>query len=385
MKTKVKKPRITLDGQSVKGIINQLNAKYGAGTAIGGDISVTPEFIATGVAALDFATGGGIPKNRITEINGPYSSLKSTISLMTAASFLREHKDNIVIYVDLERTYEPNYAKQLGVATDRLVLVLPDSGEQAIDATQDVLELNRPTLIIFDSIAAATPTAEIESSMDQGFVGAQARLINRAMRVITSRLKRSSYDKSFPTTTVIAINQIRHKVGTVYGDPETTPGGLGKDFAYSLIIRLRSSPSDRIVEKIERNGLDRQIRVGQNVKFRVLKNKCASSQFEEGSFIYYVKDFKNHKRFSFNNEEVVAKYAIYYGVVERVEKSAKSDQLGYSHLALKGVYKDASSLAVALSKQPKALESIFIETRDALMVEESEIVMPDDSENEDTE
>lgn len=319
MADKSKPSRLDLAGLSLDAIVAQVNNKYGVNTLVRADkaISLKQKWISTGVHALDFATGGGIPQNRITEFRGPESSLKSTITHFTEANFLRDHPaDGLVIHADVEKSYDQAYAfRIIGANTSRIAVMNPDSGEQCVDVIAELLSLDRPTLFAVDSIAAITPSAELEASMDQQTMALQARLINRMMRVVVARMKRYMYDLSAPTTTILCINQLREKVGVVYGNPETTPGGKGKDFAYSLKVRISSTPSQKILEDVTQHGVKRKIGFGQEVNFSVSKNKCFGGQHEEGSFEFYKRPYKGYPALSFNNAEALFKFGTFLGVI----------------------------------------------------------------------
>lgn len=326
-KKEKKSARVDLKGLPLGAIIEKLNAHYGANTlALASKaLGLHVQFISTGVYAIDFGAGGGIPKNRITEIRGPFSSLKSTICYKTMANFQRMNKRSMVFFQDGEKTFDPVYAQICGCDLARIAIINSDSGEQAIDVLSDLLDIGDvDVLVVVDSIASLVPSAELEASMDQQFQGLHPRLINRMMRILVGGMKRCMYDESAPSLTVLVTNQIREKIGVVYGNPETTPGGRGKDFAYSLMIKVFSSPSDRIMEKVVQHGQERNVRFGQNVKFQVSKNKVSASQFEEGEFEYYVREYKGHPANSFNNEEILFRYGVFYGVIEqRMQKSTK--------------------------------------------------------------
>jgi protein RecA len=311
--------RLDLQGQSIEAIVEQINKKYGEGTLIRASqaLGLKIRLISTGVYALDYAMGGGIPENRFTEMRGPFSSLKTTIALKSIANFQAKQEEGFAFYEDGEKSFDPAYAKLMGCDLDRLFVINADSGEQAVDVMSELQNTGRHIFTVIDSIATLIPAPEIESSMDQNFQGLHPRLVNRMLRVLTGGMKRSMYDRTAATTTVLATNQVREKLGVVYGNPETSPGGRGREHYCSVMVRFNSSPSRRIMEKITRNGIEREIRVGQQVDFSVTKNKISGSQFEEGTFEYYVKPYKGHASYSFNNEEILFRYGVYFGLVDR--------------------------------------------------------------------
>lgn len=316
---KEKKARIDISDMAIDEAIDALNKKYGSNTLIIASRAKAIElrFISTGAYALDIALGGGFPENRIIEIRGPFSSFKSTLSLMSLRNFQKKYEDGYGLYIDLEKTFDRVYASNLGVDLDRLVLVNPDTGEQAIDLLNDLMKLSCPVWAIIDSIAALIPSAEVEGDMDQQFMGLQARLVNRAMRVLTARLKRNMYDEDAPPTTILALNQLRMKIGVMFGNPETTPGGMGKEFFYSTIVRLHASIAKEaiIMFEEERQGVKSIVRYGQRVDFKVLKNKCGGPQHEEGDFIFYEKPYDGYRRYTFNNAEALFHYGAFNEII----------------------------------------------------------------------
>ena len=375
-----KKPsvgRMELKSLPLQAIVEKMNAHYGANTLVMASKAkgLVKRFVSTGVNVLDYALGGGLIENRIIEIRGAYSTLKSTIVQVGMAKYLRKYKEGIGVYVDVEKTFDPFYAESLGVDTDRVLLVNPDSGEQAADVAIDLMDVGRPTYMGIDSIAAMTPTAELDASMDQQSMGLHPRLINKLMRCATARIKRNLYDSSAPTTTVVCLNQIREKIGVSFGSPETSPGGRGKEFAYSVIIRLYSSAGDALKEDITLNGIKRKIRFGQNVKFRVEKNKASGSQYEEGEFLYYIKPYKGHKVFSFNNAEASFDYGVYYGIIEARPVKVKDKGSSKTKLKTKYFYGDISyfdvpSFVKALEKDSSALRGLHREIVEAIVQED---------------
>jgi recombination protein RecA len=324
---KPKVAKLDLVGASMDEIVEKINKKYGENTLARASqaLGLIIKFISTGIYALDFSMGGGIPKNRVTEIRGNFSTLKSTVTCKAIAAFQRGHPDGAAFFADLEKSFDPRYAQSLGVNLDRLFIINADSGEQAIDVMTELLDLGRDVFVVVDSIAGLVPTAELEASMDQNFQGLHPRLINRMMRVITGGMKRAMYDSKAPSCTVLAINQMREKIGVVYGSPETSPGGKGREHAYSIMVKFLSSPGDRIMEKVTKNGIEREIRMGQTVRFTITKNKVGGSQFEEGSFEFYVRPYKDHPAKSVNNEDVLFQYGVFYGVItgEMVSKTMR--------------------------------------------------------------
>lgn len=331
-----KRAHFDLEDQDIRAVLTQLNTEFGANTFIlASDAEgVSLRFISTGIAALDFRMGGGIPENRISEVKGQFSALKSTIALTTTANFQTKYDNGVGVYVDAEKTFDPAYAKALGVDLERLIIINPDSGEQAHDGLVAIMGMNIPMFIVIDSIAALVPAAEIESSADQQFMGLHPRLINRLLRVLNARIKRSLYDMEAASTTVYMINQLREKVGVMFGNPETSPGGKGKDFFSSMTVRMGTSPSLAIKEDITVGGKVRKLRFGQKITFRIEKNKCGGSQSEEGEFIYYTRHYKGYEPRTFNNAEALFINGIFHEVIS-VTPQKKGVLYEYGEVAAK--------------------------------------------------
>ena len=331
---KEKKPKLSLRGLPVAAVAAQLNAKYGANTLIQASkaFGLTIKFLSTGSYALDFACGGGIPENRITELRGKFSTLKTTICLRAIANFQQRYPQGAAFFQDGEKSFDPAYAKRLGVDLERCYIINSDSGEQAVNVLADLLDLGYPVLAVVDSIASLVPSAELEAEMEQQFQGLHPRLVNRMMRILTGGLKRVMYDSKAATVTVITTNQMREKIGVVYGSPETSPGGLGREHAYSLMVKFLSSPSDRLMVKVVQNGVEREVRYGQKVRFTVSKNKVSGTQFEEGEFTFFIRELEGKKQFTFDNEEVLLKFGLFFGLIKLHPPSAGRKKSSYSYL-----------------------------------------------------
>ena len=215
------------------------------------------ETIPTGVLALDLALGvGGLPRGRITEIYGPEASGKTTIALQTVAQ--AQKLGGAAAYIDAEHALDPHYAKGLGVEVENLLIAQPDSGEEALEITERLVRSSALDIIVVDSVAALVPKAEIEGEMGDQHVGLQARLMSQALRKLTSSIARSR-------TSLVFINQIRHKIGVMFGNPETTTGGLALKFYASARLDIRR------IENIK----DGDVVVGSRVRVKVVKNKMA--------------------------------------------------------------------------------------------------------------
>ena len=216
------------------------------------------EAISTGSVALDLALGvGGVPRGRITEIFGPESSGKTTLCYHIAANAQRA--GGIVAFIDAEHALDPTYARNVGVNVDELLVSQPDTGEQALEIAETLIRSNGVDVVIIDSVAALVPRAEIEGDMGDSFVGLQARLMSQALRKLTGAINRSN-------TALIFTNQLREKIGVMFGNPETTPGGRALKFYASIRMDIRR------IETLK-NGTDA---IGSRTRVKVVKNKVAS-------------------------------------------------------------------------------------------------------------
>jgi recombination protein RecA len=223
------------------------------------------DVISTGALPLDLAIGiGGIPRGRIIEIYGPEASGKSTLALCTVAE--AQKNGGIAAYIDAEHAMDPEYAKKLGVNIDDLLISQPDSGEQGLEITDKLIRSGAIDIIIIDSVAALVPRAEIEGEIGESFLGLQARLMSQALRKLTTNISKSG-------TSVIFINQLRQKIGVIWGSPEVTPGGLALKFYSSVRLDIRRIESIKKGEEI----------LGNKVRVKVVKNKVAAP-FKQAEF-----------------------------------------------------------------------------------------------------
>jgi len=239
--------------------IQDIQAKYGEGSImkLGDAPKVDVDSIPTGSLGLDIALGvNGVPRGRIIEIYGPESSGKTTLTLHIIAE--AQKKGGVCAFVDAEHALDPEYAKKLGVQTKDLLISQPDTGEQALEITESLVRSGGIDVIVIDSVAALTPRAEIEGDMGASHMGLQARLMSQALRKLTAIVAKSK-------TIVIFINQIRMKIGVVFGNPETTPGGNALKFYSSVRIEIRRSAQIKKGEEV----------VGNRIKVKVVKNKVA--------------------------------------------------------------------------------------------------------------
>ena len=240
--------------------ITQIDRQFGKGSImrLGSDRpNISENIISTGCLSLDVALGvGGVPRGRIVEIYGPESGGKTTLALHIVAE--AQKNSGYAAFVDVEHALDPEYAKALGVNTEELLVSQPDTGEQALEITETLVRSSALDVIVLDSVAALVPKAELDGEMGDSHMGLQARLMSQALRKLTGTVSRSN-------TCVIFINQIREKIGVMFGNPETTPGGRALKFYSSQRLEIRRITTIK-------NGTDP---VGNRVRVKVVKNKVA--------------------------------------------------------------------------------------------------------------
>ncbi|WP_068430054.1 recombinase RecA [Piscicoccus intestinalis] len=253
--------------KSLDTVMAQIEKSYGKGAVmrLGDDVRPPIEVIPTGAISLDIALGiGGLPRGRIVEIYGPESSGKTTVALHAVANAQRA--GGIAAFIDAEHALDPEYAKKLGVDTDALLVSQPDTGEQALEIADMLIRSGALDIIVVDSVAALVPRAEIEGEMGDSHVGLQARLMSQALRKLTGALNSSG-------TTAIFINQLREKIGVMFGSPETTTGGKALKFYSSVRLDVRR------IETLK----DGSEPVGNRTRVKVVKNKV-SPPFKQAEF-----------------------------------------------------------------------------------------------------
>ncbi|TGN19961.1 recombinase RecA [Leptospira idonii] len=246
--------------QAIDAAVGQIEKQFGKGSImrLGADNRMAEaSVVSTGSLDLDIALGiGGFPSGRIVEIYGPESSGKTTLTLSAIAQ--TQKKGGIAAFIDAEHALDPSYAKKLGVNVDDLLVAQPDNGEEALEICESLVRSNAIDLIVIDSVAALVPKAEIEGDMGDSHMGLQARLMSQALRKLTGTIAKSN-------TTVIFINQIRMKIGVMFGSPETTTGGNALKFYASIRLDIRR------IETLK----EKEEPIGNRVRVKVVKNKCA--------------------------------------------------------------------------------------------------------------
>jgi len=255
---------------AIKNALAQIEKNFGQGTImkLGDKGHIKVETIPTGSISLDRALGGGIPKGRVIEIYGPESSGKTTLALHMIAE--AQKKGGTAAFIDAEHALDPEYAKIIGVNTEELLISQPDNGEQALEIVETLTRSGGVDIIVIDSVAALTPKAEIEGMMGDSHMGLQARLMSQALRKLTSIISKTG-------TTVIFLNQLRMKIGVMFGNPETTTGGNALKFYSSVRLDIRA------IDKINSSTGEGKEITGRKVRVKVVKNKVAPP-FKQAEF-----------------------------------------------------------------------------------------------------
>ena len=292
--------------KSLKDTLNDIDNHFGKGTVMrmGDRENLDIPSISTGSLGLDIALGiGGIPKGRVTEIYGPESSGKTTLTLQIIAQCQKE--GGTCAFIDAEHALDPQYAEKLGVNVDELLLSQPDTGEQALEVADMLVKSNSVDLVIIDSVAALVPRAEIEGEMGDHHVGLQARLMSQALRKITGNIQKTN-------TMVIFINQIRMKIGVMFGNPETTTGGNALKFYSSVRLDIRRVGAIKDGDEV----------VGNETRVKVVKNKVAPP--------FKVVDFQILYGKGINRIGEIIEYAVKKDVVEKSGSwySYKGEKIG---------------------------------------------------------
>jgi recombination protein RecA len=267
--TKKKENTMATDdrAKALDAALGQIEKQFGKGSIMrmGENLHMNIESIPTGALALDLALGiGGLPRGRVVEIYGPESSGKSTLAMHVVAEAQRN--GGVCAYIDAEHAMDPVYARAIGVNVDDLLISQPDTGEQALEIADMLIRSGALDVLIIDSVAALTPRAEIEGDMGDSHVGLQARLMSQALRKLTGGLSKSN-------TVAVFINQLREKIGVIYGSPEVTPGGRALKFYSSVRLDIRRIESIKDGTEV----------VGNRTRVKVVKNKCAAP-FKQAEF-----------------------------------------------------------------------------------------------------
>ncbi|MGZ5932708.1 MAG: recombinase RecA [Rhizomicrobium sp.] len=256
----VAKEENTEKKRALEAALTQIDRAFGKGSVMkmgARDLGVATDAVSTGSLGLDIALGiGGLPRGRVIEVYGPESSGKTTLALHVVAEI--QKKGGIAAYIDAEHAMDPGYAKKLGVDIDEMLISQPDTGEQALEITDTLVRSGGVDIVVIDSVAALTPKAELEGEMGDSLPGLQARLMSQALRKLTASISKSN-------TSVLFINQIRMKIGIMFGNPETTTGGNALKFYASVRLDIRRIGAIK----------DRDEVVGNQTRVKVVKNKVA--------------------------------------------------------------------------------------------------------------
>lgn len=289
----------------IDALMESLQSRFGEGAVmkLGEASNSKVETVSSGSFSLDLALGGGLPKGRVIEVYGPESSGKTTLALHAVAEM--QKRGGKAAFIDAEHALDPEYAGRIGVKVKDLIVSQPDNGEEALNILESLVRSNIIDIVVVDSVAALTPRAEIEGEMGASHMGLQARLISQALRKLTAICAKSG-------TIVIFINQIRMKIGIVFGNPETTPGGLALKFYSSVRLDIRRTAQ---IKKGEES-------VGNRVKVKVVKNKVAAP-FKLAEF-----DILFGRGISYESD--VANTALAYGVMTKAgaSYSMENEKLG---------------------------------------------------------
>ena len=303
--------------EALKLAIAQITKQFGDGSImkLGDNRNIDVELLKSGSLSLDLALGGGYPKGRIIEIYGPESSGKTTLALHAIAEI--QKTGGQAAFIDAEHALDPSYAKRIGVDIDNLLISQPDNGEQALEICETLVRSNAVDLIVVDSVAALVPQAEIDGDMGDAQMGLQARLMSQAMRKLTAIISKSK-------ATVIFINQIRMKIGVMFGNPETTTGGNALKFYASVRIDIRRIGQIKDGENI----------IGNRTKIKVVKNKIAAP-FRSAEF-----DIMYNEGISKVGD--VLDLAVQYGVFDKAGAFIKynGETIGQGREAVKRVLKE---------------------------------------------
>ncbi len=314
--------------------LETIEKQFGKGSImkLGDSTHTAVETFPTGALSLDMALGGGIPKGRVIEIYGPESSGKTTLTLHAIAEV--QKAGGTAAFIDAEHALDPSYAKRIGVDVENLLLSQPDNGEQALEITETLVRSNAVDLIVVDSVAALVPRAEIEGDMGDSLPGLQARLMSQALRKLTAVINRSN-------VTVVFINQIRIKIGVMFGNPETTTGGNALKFYASVRMDIRRIGQIKAGDEI----------IGNRTRVKVVKNKVAPP-FRQAEF-----DIMYNEGISTNGD--VLDLAAAADIVEKAGAwySYKGEKIGQGREATKKYLKENPKVTAELAKKVREAEA----------------------------
>ena len=320
--------------KAVELAVEQIERQFGQGSImkLGEGMKVAVETIPTGSLSLDLALGGGIPKGRIIEIYGPESSGKTTLALHAVAEV--QKGGGLAAFIDAEHAVDPEYAAKIGVNLDDLLISQPDTGEQALEICETLVRSSAVDIVVVDSVAALVPRAEIEGDMGDSHMGLQARLMSQALRKLTGVIAKSK-------TTVIFINQLRMKIGVMFGNPETTSGGNALKYYASVRLDIRRTEALKDGDNV----------IGNHVKVKVVKNKIAAP-FKVAEF-----DIMYNEGISASGD--IIDLAVKEGLVDKAGAwyAYKDEKIGQGREAAKQFLKDHPKIIAELDKSIRARHS----------------------------
>ncbi|PJZ44970.1 recombinase RecA [Leptospira brenneri] len=349
--------------QAIDAALGQIEKQFGKGSImrLGADTRMSEmSVVSTGSLDLDIALGiGGFPSGRIVEIYGPESSGKTTLTLSAIAE--TQKKGGIAAFIDAEHALDPSYAKKLGVNVDDLLVAQPDNGEEALEICESLVRSNAIDLIVIDSVAALVPKAEIEGDMGDSHMGLQARLMSQALRKLTGTIAKSN-------TTVIFINQIRMKIGVMFGSPETTTGGNALKFYASIRLDIRR------IETLK----EKEEPVGNRVRVKVVKNKCAPP-FRQAEFdIMYANGI--------NRESSLIDLAVRHDLVAKAGSwySYGGEKIGQGKEQVKNFFLENPDIAFKIENQVRDLNSLPLMDQSKIQTREVKSIERDPKETKET-
>lgn len=314
--------------ENIQSAVDAIEKQFGKGAImkLGEAGKINVETVSTGSLSLDLALGGGVPKGRIIEIYGPESSGKTTLAYHVIAE--AQKNGGIAAFIDAEHALDPEYARNIGVDTEKLLISQPDTGEQALEIAETLVRSNSIDVLVVDSVAALVPKAEIEGDMGDSHMGLQARLMSQALRKLTGIISKSN-------TVVIFINQIRMKIGVMFGNPETTSGGQALKFFSSVRMDIRRSEQLKDGENV----------IGNRVKVKIVKNKVAPP-FRTAEF-----DIMYNEGISKPGE--IIDLGVKYGLVGKAGAwyEYNGDKIGQGREAAKQFLKDNDKIATEVESK----------------------------------
>ncbi len=321
--------------KAVELAVEQIERQFGQGSImkLGEGMKVAVETIPTGSLSLDLALGGGIPKGRIVEVYGPESSGKTTLALHAVAEVQKQ--GGLAAFIDAEHAVDPEYAAKIGVNLDDLLISQPDTGEQALEICETLVRSSAVDIVVVDSVAALVPRAEIEGDMGDSHMGLQARLMSQALRKLTGVIAKSK-------TTVIFINQLRMKIGVMFGNPETTSGGNALKYYASVRLDIRRTEALKDGDNV----------IGNHVKVKVVKNKIAAP--------FKIAEFDIMYNEGISTAGDLIDLAVKDGLINKAGAwySYNEEKIGQGREAAKQFLKDHPKIMIDLDKSIRAKNAI---------------------------